>query len=357
MGETFVIDGDLLPGQASLHFPGEVYTAATTTKFQRGEASGDISDRGRGGGTGRAYHVVHLRLKTGDNKPAATHTATSPAQEASSTGSTNGDRQLAPIDDKERRLRGASVSSGCNKASEEVSSGPSSRASNAGSKLRVESSPPLSSSPKNPRPRSTSTPSKREEDCVSVLEAAGRAAMVGFHAHLAGAMRQLTWGEDELTLIADSIPAACSTLREACMSGGLYRTTGSGGQAKHTAQEEKPHASVVVDRILKLATQTAAAIAHCHRRGVSNREIRALLQKEIMPSMDRNSGAGCSWQGRPEEHPVQSEPSVTLPIPDHGHHTWSLTRNTYYLSTLRDFTCNMGYKQPTFNLNLWGSRR
>ena len=107
-----------------------------------------------------------------------------------------------------------------------------------------------------------------------MLKAVGRAAMVGFHAQLAGAMCHLRWGSGELTLVADSIPATCSTLREACVSGSLYRGTGTtsvvGVRGRHSTLEElRVDPSIVVDRILEIARQTAAAISHCHRRGVS----------------------------------------------------------------------------------------
>lgn len=108
-----------------------------------------------------------------------------------------------------------------------------------------------------------------------MLKACGRAAMVGFHAQLAGAMRHLSWGPGELILIADNIPSACSTLWEACVSGNLYRGTrminANGGRPK-PSEVKAINSSVVVDRMLEVARQMAAAISHCHKRGVSARQ-------------------------------------------------------------------------------------
>lgn len=311
VGETFVIDGDLSPQQASLHFPGEVYTATTMTNFQRRRTSDGDSDCGRNGSASRSFHVVHLRLDGSDSKSAATtHTAASPTQEASSIASIHGDRQLNPIDDKERKIRPASVARGCSKTAEEVGSGTSSGVSSRSSKPLGESSPPHSLSPKHPRSLKNSTSSKREEDCVSMLKAVGRAAMVGFHAHLGGAMRRLTWGLGEFTLIADNIPSACSTLREAFMSGGLYRVTrvltGGGGQGQHPAEGEKLHASVVADRILKLATQMAAAISHCHCRGVSDCRLEICCKY-----ISRHHRINVVGRDNPEGSPVPPEPPLT----------------------------------------------
>ncbi|CAM9504523.1 unnamed protein product, partial [Scytosiphon promiscuus] len=277
-GETFVIDGDLLPGQASLYFPGEAYTA-TTAEIQRRRTSADDFDWGPNGSAGSSFHVVHLRIDSSDNKPATmAPTAASPTEEVSSIASSSGgEKQLAPIDDKERRMPAGGVARGRGSPVEEVGSGISAGVSSGDSKVRGGSSPTRSLSPKQTRPLKISASPMRGEDLISILEAVGRAAMVGFHAHLGGAMRRLTWGPSDLTLIADGTPSACSTLREACMSGGLYRATGmltgSGGQGQHLAEEKTSHASVVVDRILKLATQMAAAISHCHSRGVLLRDI------------------------------------------------------------------------------------
>lgn len=105
---------------------------------------------------------------------------------------------------------------------------------------------------------------------TEALKAVGRAAMAGFHTGLAGAMVDLAWGPQEVTIVVDAVPSECSTLGKA-LTGALYREnrscggSGSGG----SISDGVDGAEKVVYRMLAIAKQMANAIAHCHRRGVS----------------------------------------------------------------------------------------
>lgn len=120
------------------------------------------------------------------------------------------------------------------------------------------------------------SPCIRGRECVQVLKAVGRAAMVGFHVGLVGAVRDITWGSSSLTIIVDSAPSGCITLQEA-LGGALYREgrvwSGAGrsreGGTRSSGVGDSAEVTGVVDRMLMLARQLAAAMAHCHRRGVS----------------------------------------------------------------------------------------
>lgn len=268
--EIFIIDGLVPPGQASLHFPGEVYTATGTTTERRRQTSGESTDTDGGA----SFHAVYVRFEPDKNRPVAA-TWTAPKEEDN-----GGHKQLAPIDEKQLTKHGAdAITHGSPvgvMAAPTVGASPVSSCSSTSNKTRGSLSPSRALSPTNGISLLGPTLVQREEEYVPMLKAAGRAAMVGFHAQLGGAMRYLTCGPGELTLVADSIPGACSTLWEACVSGSLYRGTGKistdGGRGhRKTSADTRINSSVVVDRMLELARQTAAAISHCHSRGVSAR--------------------------------------------------------------------------------------
>ncbi len=287
--ETFVVDGLLDPGQASLHFPGEAYTALGTGATRRRQqlverADAEEVDPG-------SFHVVHVRFEPDKNsRPAAAASSTNAiaaAEEVPCLVASSSDKTLAPIGEKQPRAHGATATGGAALTAPEAE--PAAAVSVAGaSSSGVGGGAGGASKPRggglSPKTAlslvSSSALFLREEEYVQTLKAAGRAAMVGFHARLAGAMRHLRSGPGELTLVVDSVPGACFTLREACASGSLYRGTGgkrAGGagaddRGRRSASEEpRIDSSVVVDRMLELARQTAAGISHCHRTGVSAR--------------------------------------------------------------------------------------
>ena len=143
-----------------------------------------------------------------------------------------------------------------------------------GSKKSGEVVPDISSGHvRNESPGQQSEPSRvfirsncvRGGEYIPDLQAAGRAAMVGFHTGLSGALLDFTWGSGELVLVAEHIPSVCATLREA-LCGSLYRGSDF---TSHGAEERSLGAEGAAQRILTIARQTAAAISHCHRRGVS----------------------------------------------------------------------------------------
>lgn len=259
----FVICGLLSPGQASLHIPGEAYTATRSTTNRCRQQPDECS---------RSYHVVHVRFETGNTTRAASPMSATPAVAEAILGEI-GDNHLGTIDERQGKVH---------RAGAEATAGPGAGCSSGvtgGNKTGRSLSSSRSISPTNHLALLSSTHSRREEEYVPMLKAMGRAAMVGFHAQLAGAVRQLRWEACDLTLIADDLPGACLTLREACTSGSLYRgtgigTTSSSSRGHHaTRDDQRVNAPVVVDRILKLAKQMAAAILHCHRKGVSEREV------------------------------------------------------------------------------------
>lgn len=271
--EVLVIDGFLSPDQASLNFRGEAYTATAATAALRRQKS----DESTSSGGDRAYHVVHARFGPSDkNRPAATDNAPTPsAAQATSSAASSGVKQLAPITEKQPGVRvrgtgGVSTYSSPLEATSAAAAPAAGVSSRGGSSKSRRALPPI-----NHQPVASSANFQREEEFVPMLKAAGRAAMVGFHAHIAGTLHRLTWGAGEVTLVASSLPATSFTLREACVSGNLYRGTGKvsgggggGGSQGHRASAEGPRAPIVVDRMLELARQMAAAISHCHCRGV-----------------------------------------------------------------------------------------
>jgi len=286
--ETFVVDGLLDPGQASLHFPGEAYTALGTRAAWRRHPSCARVDMEEDRGT--SFHVVHIRFEPDKNSRPATVassvTATAAAEEAACLVVSSNDKTLAPIGEKKPRAHGAAAAGGTACSTPEAE--PAAAVSVAGAYSSGAAGGGGASKPRggglSPKIAlslmSSSALFQREEEYVQTLKAAGRAAMVGFHTRLAGAMCHLSSGPGELTLVADSVPYACFTLREACASGSLYRGTGAtsagagagGGWGRRSKSEELiVNPSIVVKRILELARQTASAISHCHRRGVSVR--------------------------------------------------------------------------------------
>lgn len=263
----FVIGGLLSPGQASLHIPGEAYTAKRSTTNRYRQQPDDSAHDCR-----RSYHVVHVRFETGNTTQASASplSATPPVAEA--TAGATGDNHLATIDERRGKVHRAGAEATAGPAAAGCSSGVT-----GGKKTGRSLLSSRSISPTNRLALMASTHSKREEEYVPMLKAMGRAAMVGFHAQLAGAVRQLRWEASDLTLIADDLPGVCLTLREAYTSGSLYRGTGIGtsssissNRGHHaTRDDQRVNAPMVVDRILKLSKQMAAAILHCHRKGVS----------------------------------------------------------------------------------------
>ncbi|CAM9827511.1 unnamed protein product [Ectocarpus fasciculatus] len=262
----FVIGGLLSPGQASLHIPGEAYTATRSTtnrcRQQPDDSAHDCS---------RSYHVIHVRFETGTTTQAsASPTYATPAVAEAVTGAT-GDNHLATIDERQGKVHRAGAEATAGPVAAGCSSGVT-----GGNKTGRSMSSSRSISPTNRLALLSSTHSKRQEEYVPMLKAMGRAAMVGFHAQLAGAVRQLRWEASDLTLIADDLPGVCLTLREACTSGSLYRGTGMGtggssssSRGHHaTRDDQRVNAPMVVERILKIAKQMAAAILHCHHQGV-----------------------------------------------------------------------------------------
>lgn len=249
---TLVIDSVLEGGQASLHFRGEAYVAAAA----RQDADSDST------APRRLCHLVHIRFESGSRSPVlkapvvtlSTAAVLTPAPVVNSneslTKKSPRTRQLAPL----RESLSKEGSGGAADSGEGLSSDDSIR-------------------PKVPVSLSSASRSvagftyTRDAEYVPTLKAIGRAAMVGFHIGLAGAMRELAWGGSELNLVADDLPSGCFTLHEA-LSGGLYREMGV-GDGRDTAKRNSG-AVDVVDRMLTLARGTAAAISHCHRRGVSD---------------------------------------------------------------------------------------
>eukprot|EP00752_Nemacystus_decipiens_P014145 g12578.t2 len=273
--EIFIVDGLVPPDQASLDFPGEVYATTGVTMERRRRTSGEISDSD----VGRTFHAVYIRFEPDKNRPVAA-TGTVPKEEENNFATLNGHKQLAPIDERQLTKQGADATTNRNPIgvmaapTTGASAGSTSTSTSTSSnKPRGSLSPSRPVSPTNAFSLRGQTLVQRDEEYVPMLKAAGRAAMVGFHAQLAGAMRHLTWGSGELILVADSIPSPCFTLWEACASGNLYRGTGNispdGGRSRPKPSEDKAiDSSVVVNRMLELARQTAEAISHCHKNGV-----------------------------------------------------------------------------------------
>lgn len=275
--EVFLVDGLVPPGQASLHFPGEAYTATGTRMERHRQTSGESESSGSD--CGGMFHAVYIRFEPDKSRSVAA-AGKIPQKEENNLATVNGHKHLAPIDERQLTKQGAdaitsSSTVGLMAAPAAGASPGSSR--NTSNTSRGALSPSRSLSPTNAVSLRGTTHVQREEEYVPMLKAAGRAAMVGFHAQLAGALRHLTWDSGDLILVADNIPSACSTLWEACVSGSLYRGTGrisaDGSRNRRKQSVDKAiDSSVVVDRMLELARQTAGAISHCHNKGVSARE-------------------------------------------------------------------------------------
>lgn len=272
--DTFIVDGLLTPSQASLRFPGEAYKTTRMTMEQPRQTSGENTDNN----SGRSFHALYVRFEHDNNRLVAAVGAAS-TEEENTFALSNGHKQLAPIDERQLTKHGADAIT--HRSAVGIVAAPATGASPGDSKgsssmPRGSFSPSRSLSPTNAVAQRGSTFVQREEEYVPMLKAVGRAAMVGFHAGLAGAMRLLTWGPGELVLVANDMSSTCSTLREAFVSGSLYRVTGKintdGGRGRpKPLEDEKSNSAVVVDRMLELARQTAAAISHCHSAGVSAR--------------------------------------------------------------------------------------
>ena len=231
MGGTYIIDG-FLPGEkASLCFRGEAYTAMTARQPEDGIKSG------------RSYHVVRIGFDH-DIRLATLSTSTAAAAARNrhpAAPALKADEELNAVGRDRNTGKVPDVHSGHTKSDQ--SNQPSEGA----------------------RPVIGST-YMRGSEYMSTLRAAGRAAMVGFHTGLSGALRDFTWGSGELVLVAkSSISSDCVTLQEA-LCGSLYRGTVAG---RHVAEEQSLGVRGAAERMLTIAKQTAEAISHCHCRGVS----------------------------------------------------------------------------------------
>ena len=231
-GRTYAIDSFLSGEQASLCFRGETYTA--TTRLESNED---------GPNAGRSYHLVRMGFER-DSLLAPTAASTSAATRRRSLAAST------PLNaDEEQNM--ASIGNENTGEVPVISSG----------RTQTDSS----CQPSEP-PRDFIGPKfMRRCEYLTALRAFGRAAMVGFHTRLSGALRDFRWGAGELVLVADSIPSGCLTLREA-LCGSLYR---GGGFTSHGNEEKCLGTESACQRILTIARQTAAAISHCHHRGVS----------------------------------------------------------------------------------------
>lgn len=212
----------------------------------------------------RLYNLVHVCFEEGMTAGTTVPAAAVAAQET--TPPRTADNQIPPLTPGKQSF--AAEGSNHDAGGEKQGNTPS-----------TDGSKPASSFPGrfNPSPTSRAllltSPCMRGRDFLQVLKAVGRAAMVGFHVGLVGAVRDITWGESGLTTIVDAAPSGCFTLQEA-LGGALYRENGienSGGRIGGGGASSVGGSGVVgvVGRMLALARQVAAAMAHCHRRGVS----------------------------------------------------------------------------------------
>jgi len=157
---------------------------------------------------GTSFHVVHIRFEPDKNSRPATVassvTATAAAEEAACLVVSSNDKTLAPIGEKKPRAHGAAAAGrtayGALEAEPAAAASVAATSSGVGgdgggggggsgggggaSKPRGGGlSPRIALSLRSP-----SALFQREEEYIPTLKAAGRAAMVGFHTRLAGAM-------------------------------------------------------------------------------------------------------------------------------------------------------------------------
>lgn len=247
---TYVIDGLLKVDQASVHLCDEAYTAAAVRRGAETETDDDATSR-------QAYNIVHIRFVPNNKDRSITstrrvQTPTTTAlseQSHSPPAATNGMKQAngaVSVNYSSREAGGTFPSS-------EIAHD---RPPRKGMVSTSSSSQSLQGSP-----------FKLDVSFLSTLKAIARSAMVGFQRGLAGGIRDLTWTKGGITLVVDAVPRGCCTLRES-LSGRLYQGTGIGRQEKKHGSEATGAAGVV-ERMLNLARQTAAAISRCHQKGVS----------------------------------------------------------------------------------------
>lgn len=212
----------------------------------------------------RTYNLVHICFEEGVTDVMTTPVAAVVPQETTPTRAT--DNQTPPLTSGNQLFTAEGSNHGTSDEKE-------------GCTRPTEGSLPVSSFPGNGNLSPTSmalfvgSPCTRDQDCLQALRAVGRAAMVGFHGGLVGAVRDISWGKSGLITIVDAGPSGCLTLQE-MLRGALYRESGIGNSGRGV---EAGGASDVgglgvvgvISRMLTLTRQIAAAMAHCHRRGVS----------------------------------------------------------------------------------------
>lgn len=223
--------------QASLCVRGEAYKATTKP----------LKSREDGSDAAWSYHLIRMGFEQ-DSRLLSSAATSAPAATARS-------QSLEPSASLNENGEEPSTAGADSKKPGEVVPG------NSSGHIRNESSG-QQSEPSSVFVRSNSV---RDGEYIPALRTAGRAAMVGFHTGLSGALRDFTWGSGEFMIVAEHIPSGCVTLREA-LCGSLYR--GSDFTSRGT-EERGLGAEGIAQRILTIARQTAAAISHCHRRGVS----------------------------------------------------------------------------------------
>lgn len=247
---TFVIDGLLAVGQASVHFCGEAYTATALRRDTETENDNDATNR-------QAYNIVHIPFEPGNKDRPSTSTTRTPTSIPTSFGEKNR-AQPAATNGTTHVNRAASDSYSSREAGRKYSS--SDYVHGRPSRKGFVSASSRSRSP-------VGSPHNLETDFLATLKTIARSAMVGFHSGLAGVMRDLTWTNGGITLVVDAVPSGCCTLRES-LSGRLYQGTGI-GRREGKQGSGATGAAGVVDRMLNLARQIAAAISRCHQTGVS----------------------------------------------------------------------------------------
>lgn len=269
----YKIDSLLTGGQASVGLPGEAYAATAQGKVETADLGTRISPT-------QSFHVLYMRFDTLKSSSSSPIMATARGAIAYSMPATAKSDGQAMISD-EAAAGGfiaetdTSSRSGIRKATPDgdmfepnaskMPEIPSSRSPNR-SVVRPTDGVPEESSSRSTTRSPVGPINRSGDEYVPTLKAVGRAAMVGFHSGLAGSIRDLMWEKIELTLIAESLPSGCFTLRKA-LCGGLYEEHGIDGVG---SGEHKDRAKNVVERMLAMAKQTAAAISHCHRRGVGH---------------------------------------------------------------------------------------
>lgn len=238
---TYVIDGLLKVDQASVHLCGEAYTATALRRDTKTENDNDATSR-------QAYNIVHIRFVP--NNKDISITSTRRVQTPTTTALSEQNHSPPAVTNGTKQANGAvSVNYSSREAGGTFTS--SEIAHNGPPRKGMVSTTSSSRS-------LLGSPFKVEVSFLSTLKAIARSAMVGFHRGLAGGMRDLTWTKGGITLVVDAVPGGCCTLRES-LSGRLYQGTGIGAAG----------AAGVVERMLNLARQTAAAISRCHQKGVS----------------------------------------------------------------------------------------